>query len=305
MSGAWIAGNVRGRLLLDRRLGVDGVRDLAAAPSLPAALELLRDTHYRISDLPDPDLEAAQRAVGERTLLWLRVLAGWLPRTALEPLRSLAAWFELVDIESRLAFLHGAELRHPFDTGALSTAWHAIGRAQTVGDLREALAASAWGDPGSVDPRIVHLALRLAWARRVIASAPQAAAWAEGALALALARELGRGLDPRLPALPVSPGGGWSSATGLGELRAGLPRSASWALEGVERTTDLWRAEAAWWNAVEADAEALVRGPLDGPGVAVGVVALLGLDATRIAAALGVASLGGPAAAQEALDALL
>lgn len=304
MSGAWIAGNVRGRLLLARRLGIDGVRELASAPSLAAALEPLQGTYYATPDLQD-DLETAQRAVAGHTLLWLRVLMGWLPRQALEPMRALAAWFELVDIESRLAFLNGAELRRPFDAGVLGTAWRSIGTTQTPGELRDALAASAWGDPGSVDPHDLHLALRLAWGRRVIASAPEAAAWAAGALALVLAREVGHGLDPSAPALPPVLGDAWASATGLGPLRAALPPSASWALEGVETTTDLWRAEAAWWKAVEADAEALVRGPLDGRGIAIGVVALLALDAVRVAAALGVASLGGPSAGQEAFDALL
>jgi hypothetical protein len=305
VSGAWIAGNVRGRQLLARRLGVEGARDLASAPSLAAALELLQGSYYAAPELPEHDLEAAQRAVAERTLLWLRVLSGWLPRQALEQLRALAAWFELVDIESRLAFLNGAELRRPFDTGVLGTAWRAIAPTQTVGELREALAASAWGDPGSVDPSDVHLALRLAWGRRVIASAPEAAGWAAGALALVLARETGHGLDPRMPSLPPELGDAWSSAAGLGPLRASLPPSAAWALDGVETTTDLWRAEAAWWNAVEADADALVRGPLEGRGIATGVVALLALDAARVTAALGVAALGAPSTAQEALDALL
>jgi hypothetical protein len=267
MSAGWIAGNVRGRLMLGRRLGPEGVRSVAACGSLGTALELLQGTAYGSPDHDVVDLEDAQHVVAARTLLWLRTLAGWLPRGALETVRALGAWFELVNVENRLAYLHGSGLRAPFEVGALSTSWPRIALAQSPNELRDALRGSVWGDPGGEDPAAVHLGLRLAWARRVLGSVPEAAPWAGDALALLRARE------------PID-----------------RPPNDDGAL---------WRAEAAWWRSVEQDAEALVRGALGGRGIVVGVIALLGLDATRLDAALAVASRGGDPAAWEALDALL
>ena len=88
-------------------------------------------------------------------------------------------------------------------------------------------------------------------------------------------------------------------------LRRTLPAYASWPLADIELDGDLWLAEAQWWRRVEQDADQLVRGPLEGRGVVVGVIALLALDAARVGAALGTAALGSSPAAREALDALL
>lgn len=305
MSGGWVAGNVRGRLLLQRRLGREGARRLVTSGGLDSALSLLDASMYRPDAREARDLEAAQRAVAASTLLWIRVLSGWLPRQALETMRALAAWFELRDIEARLAYLRGGPLTRPFTTGMLATAWRQVGAAQSPAELREALASSPWGDPGGEEPRDLHLALRLSWARRVLASVPEAAPWAAGAVALVVARELSTGLDRLEPDAVPGLGARWRETGGIPGLRSSLPADAAWALEGVETPADLWRAETAWWAAVEADANALVRGSLRGRGVAVGVVALLALDATRVAAALAAAALHDSAGAQEALDAVL
>ncbi len=241
-------------------------------------------------------------------LLELRTLAGWLPRGALEPVRALAGWFELVNVEDRLAFLGGGELRPSFNLGSLGLAWAQISVAQSPGELRRALATSPWGDPGGEAPEDVHLALRLGWARRVLSVVPEAASWAAGGLALLLAREVaadaGR-LDRARERMPSALGSRWPSAGSFEELRRTLPAYAAWPLVGIEADDDLWRAEAQWWGRVEQDAEQLVRGPLEGRGVVVGVIALLALDAVRVGAALGTAALGSSPAAREALDALL
>ncbi len=273
MSAAWVAGSVRGRLLLGRRLGTEGARSLASCGSLEDALAELAGTAYAPAAAAGSALETAQRAIAAVTLFELRMLAGWLPRSAVELVRALAAWFELANVEDRLDYLLGGDLRQPYDLGALAVAWPRVALAQSPAELRAALASSVWGDPRSEDPAEIHLALRIGWARRVLAVAPEAAAWADAAAGLLLAREA------------------------AAAARAPAPRA--------EMAGDLWTAEAAWWHAVEREAEPLARGPREGRGVVVGAAALLGLDAVRVTAALAVAARGGTPAAREALDALL
>jgi hypothetical protein len=291
VSAGWVAGSVRGRLLLGRRLGQDGARSLASAPSLEAALSQLAGTAYARAATPGAGLEEAERAVAASTLFALRVLAGWLPRGAIEVVRSLAAWFELANIEDRLAYLLGGDLLPPYELGALTAAWPRVALAQTPAELRLALGSSVWGDPGREDVGQIHLALRLAWARRVVAVAPEAGPWAAAAVALLRARAAAAGLlvgPVRLPGRdPLPP---------LERRLVSAPRAAA---------EQLWRAELDWWRSVAADAEWLARGAREGRGVIVGTVALLGLDAVRVRAALGVAARGGTPAAREALDALL
>lgn len=304
MSAGWVAGSARGRLLLGRRLNRGPALDLARAGSADEALAALAASPYgREADLGS-DVAAAQRAIAATTLLHLRILAGWLPPGAVGVVRALAGWFEAVNVEDRLAYLLGHEPQRPFALGSLSLAWPALSRAQTPADLRAALAGSSWGDPGSDEPVDVHVALGVAWARRVLAEAPEARAWVGGALALLLARGLVPGGGARVPAAVDSLlGSAWRQAQTIRSLATALPNHASWALEGVDDPQDLWRAEAAWWERVERDAEAMVRGHREGRRTVVGVVALLGADARRASMALAAAARGGPALLEEALDA--
>lgn len=304
MSAAWVAGSVRSRLLLERRVGVDGARALASAATLEESAARLAGTAYAAVPAAGGDLEAAQRAVAGVVLFHLRLLAGWLPRGAVEAVRSLAAWFELANIEDRLDYLLGGRLLHPFQLGALAGAWPAVAAAQSPAELRGALRGSVWGDPGGGGAREVHLALRIAWARRVVATIPEAETWAFAAVTLLLAREeIAQGRVPAIGRLRPPAGAGAGGA--LDVLGATLPARAAQALVRIEEPDQLWRAEAAWWHTVEVEAERLARGPREGRGVVVGTAALLGLDAVRVAAALGVAARGGSPAAREALDALL
>ena len=221
-------------------------------------------------------------------------------------LRSLAAWFELANIEDRLAYLAGATPLPPFELGVLSSVWDAAAATQSAEELRGLLAGSSWGDPGSDDPQEIHRLLRFAWTRRVAAHAPEARSWAAGAAAILLAEELlvaGRQVDPAL-ARRAELGVAWPGAKTVSELRALLPRHASWALAGIEEPAELWRAELAWWRTVGAEAELMVRSRREGREVVVGAIALLGLDAVRISTALGVVAHGGSEDALEALDAL-
>jgi hypothetical protein len=294
MSLGWVAGSTKARLLLGRRLGAGPALALARARSLDEALAGLAAGPYGRHQDVGPDVAAAQRAVAAATLLRLRVLAGWLPPGGVGVVRALAGWFELVNVEDRLAYLLGHEPGHPFELGSLGLAWSSVAQAQTPGELRAALAASAWGDPGSEAPADVHLALRIAWARRVHAEAPEARAWAAGALALLVARELLlQGRTTPFEGAGTILGDGWERAVTVPELARALPGEAAWALEGIAEPEELWRAEARWWARLEADGETMVRGHREGRQAVVGAVALLAADARRASVALASAARGG------------
>jgi hypothetical protein len=303
MSASWIAGSVRARLLLERRAGPERALSISRADSLREAMGLLAGTIYAPRTLVE-SLEDAQRGVAAGAAIQLRVLAAWLPQGGTVGLRALAAWFELVNIEDRLAYLAGGELRPPFELGVLSSVWEAVREAQSVEEVRAALAGSSWGDPGSDDPREIGLALRLAWARRVGAQAPEAQLWAAGAVAILVAEELlvaearTASLLAGRSALDVASAGARTVADLRGELPAG-----SWALAGVDDPSELWKAELRWWRMVEADAERMVRGRLNSRDVVVGTVALYALDAIRVTTALAAAARGSDAT-REVLDAL-
>jgi hypothetical protein len=307
MSAAWVAGSVRARLLLERCAGVETVRQLASAESLAEAVVGLSGTTYApVAKSPETTLEEAQRVVAGCTALQLRVLAAWLPPEAKRLLRSLAAWFELVNIEDRLAYLAGGGLRPAFELGVLSSVWSAAASSQSADELRRFLQRSSWGDPGSADPQDIHLALRLAWARRVAAQAPEARTWAAGATAILIAGEMLIADRPRdlVQAGEAGLGAASVGAETIADLRAQLPPQASWALAGIDVPTELWRAELAWWRTVGSEAETMTRSRLEGREVVIGVVALLGLDAVRVATALAVAAQGGSDIAREVLDGL-
>lgn len=305
MGAGWVAGSVRARLLLQHRVGRETALLVAEAGSLENAVGLLSATGA-YPDGRGPSLETAQHAVAASLALQVRLLAAWLPRDAASGLRPLASWFEIANIEDRLAYFGGAELRSPYELGMLSSIWNTAAATQSLDELRRVLAGSSWGDPGSDDPEDVHLALRLAWARRVSAQAPVARPWAAGAVALLLAAELfvaERPVDDDF-VRRVRLGGSWPEAGSLAELRALLPPTAAWALDGVDDAAHLWRAELAWWRRVAADAELMIRSRLDGSDVVLGAVALLAFDAMLLTVALAVAAQGGSATAREVVDAL-
>ena len=289
MKPGWTAGVTRARLLLNRAIGPEHASEVAASQSLRDGLAALAGSAYGERARADQDLAAAQRGVAE-TLLWhLRILAGWLPAAGAALVRALAGWFELMNIDARLAALasDGREPR-PFVLGTLATAWNEAERARTVEDLAREVAGSAWRtSPGSSPPELT-IGLRVAWARRVQESAPEAADWVAGAGALLVARELlvarsGEhaaqllrypGIDQRVLAANTVP-----------ELNGALGPRAGWALSGIAEPTDLWRAELGWWDRVEEDARALLR-RIDDEAVVLAAAALLAVDAQRTARAL-------------------
>ena len=310
MSTAWVAASVRARAMARRRLGASAARGLAARPVLGEAVEALAAGPYGREVRPGQTLAEAQHAIAA-TLLWhLRVLGGWVPHGDARILRVLAGGFEVANTDERLRELAGSEGEAPFRLGSLATAWSRIASATSVAQVREALARSAWGDPGADTPVAVHLGMRLSWAVRVSSTVPAAGTWAAGAAALLVAREVTvAGRRPTQDAVRLAApllGAGWADARTLRELAAALPASAAWSLDAVTDPGELWQAEGAWWRRVEGDGFALLRRPLTSPEPVIGSVAVLAADGWRVRAALEVAARGGALGpgALEAFDAV-
>ncbi|MFI7546843.1 hypothetical protein [Actinoplanes sp. NPDC049599] len=300
MTAGWVAGSVRATAMARRRMGASAARELAGCPGLPAALEVLAGSPYGAGAHPGDQLAAAEHAVAATTLWNVRVLAGWLPVEGAELFRRLAAGFEIANIDEHLRGLTADPHEPgvpPFRLGSLATAWPRLSTTTSPADLRAALAASAWGDPGADSPRAVTTWLRTAWAARVGADPGPARPWAAGALALLVAREQ-IAARVRLPDSVVAVasrllGTGWRDAADLAGLAARLPEPARWALDGVTSTADLWLAETRWWARLRRDGTALLRRAEAGPQRPLGAVAVLAADAWLVTAALELAARGG------------
>ena len=295
MKPEWVAGVTRARLMLSRVLGPDQARMAAGCPTLARAVSAITGSAYGERVRAGTDLDRARRGVAEALLWHLRVLAGWLPAAGAGAMRALAGWFEIQNIDARLAVLAGNGPEPvPFVLGSLATAWPRVEQARTTDAIADTLAASAWGDPGGRTPAELSRGLRVLWVRRVHAAVPEAAAWAAGAGALLVAREIllagdraGRDQLRRLPGVGEQAMSGGS----IGELRAAMHPQAAWALGGIEAPHELWRAELGWWDRVTEEATALLA-RFDQAAVPA-AVALLGADAQRTARALEIAAAGG------------
>jgi hypothetical protein len=300
-----VAGSVRAQALAGRRLDAERVRTLAASPSAAEAVRSLAASQYGDRVHTDHDVAAAQRAVAE-TLLWnLRVLAGWLPREGAEALRALAGWFEIANVDEHLRALAGEPADPPFRLGHLATVWPQLAAATSPSQLRAALTASPWHDPGGAEPRDIQVGMRLAWAERVASRATAAAGWARAAAALLVARE-GPASGGRLAAGAATAvtrllGPAAGRAGSLPELAIAVPLRVRWVLDGLDRSTDLWAAEVRWWRRIAAEGTAMLGRGGFGPGQAVGAAALLAADARLVRAALESAARGGT---REAFDAV-
>ena len=290
MSSAWVAASVRGRALARRRLGLAGTRRLAAAGSLEQAIADLAETAYGHDVRPGDDIAAAQHNVAAALLWHLRVLGGWVPRSGTPALRALGGAFEVANVDEHLCLVTGGSGSATFRLGSFATAWPRLVATTTPHDLREVLATSAWGDPGSDGVRTVRMHMRLRWTARVADAVPFAAPWMAGASALIVARE--QMVDPRrLPDAVVAAaeptlGSGWAVAHSPAQPLAGLAREAVWAVDGVHDLHDLWRAEARWWKRVESDAFTRLRGSSFDVEPVVAGLAVLAVDAWRVRAAL-------------------
>ncbi|TVZ91752.1 V-type ATPase subunit [Streptomyces sp. BK340] len=299
MSAEWVAGAVRARALARRYPGAAGAREIAACATLDEALQRLVATPYVKYARATAGLSEAQRAVSA-TLLWhLRVLAGWLPRGGARLLVALASGFEVANVAARLSAPHGrgSGVPEPYRLGALETAWRRLDEAGTPAEMRAALAASPWGDPGGDTPWALVTGMRMAAARRTAVAVPQAREWAVGRAALLTARELfvhGRSQpEPVRRDAARLLGARAPAAASYQEFRECLPSPARRLLADVEEPDGLWRAETHWWRSVREDGAALLHDGRYGPRVVVGAVAVLSVDAWRVRAALESAARGG------------
>lgn len=294
MPASWVGASVRARLLANRRVGRRRALMLASASTLDDALSDLASSPYGAGIRPGMSVADAQRQVAA-TVLWnLRLLAGWVPPGGSQVVQALAAWFEIANVEERLAYLERGGHPAPYQLGRLAVAWPAVGQATSAEAVRSELARSPWGDPRSAEPTAIVLWLRFRWAAWVATSVPQAAVWASAALTLLAARTLFVEAVPtwaaEVRAYGLPPG--WRGAGSVAELRAMTSRHTAWVLEGVDGIDGLWRAEATWWSRVRRDAvEGLVRSRY-GADVVVATIALLAHDAWRTRAALGAAGRG-------------
>ena len=294
MSAGWVAGCVRARALVRSRTDTGVARRLAACGSLAEALHLLAATPYGANIRRDPTLAAAQHEVAA-TLLWdLRVLAGWLPRDGVRLLRTLGGWFEIANVDELLQSIAGRPAGPEFRLGALATAWPRLAQATSTGELRTALAASAWQDPGQQTARAIRLGMRVRWTARIAELGEPARTWAAGAAALLAGERFASGRRPNPghgrrppPARPRRRRGRHA-----GEL-AGAAARARWVLAGITSPDGLWRAETALMARVERDGLRLLHAPGLDSGVVLGAVAVMACHAWRIRAALELAARGG------------
>jgi hypothetical protein len=258
VSGHWVAGAVRAKALAARRIGRGGVRDIATAPTLSAALERLSVTSYGHELHTDGDLAQAQHDVWA-TLLWrLRVLAGWQPPAGAAIVRALAAGFQIANADGAGFQLGGLARRFGWHEGPA-------------------------------------LSRRLGWAHTVVATVPAAAEWALGAAAVLVATRvfLHAGKLTEQQARQARALLGTETGGGLADFTRRLPATASWVLADVEQPSDLWRAERAWWHRVERDGSRLLRGSRFQSDPLVGAVGVLAVDTWRVQAALETAARGG------------
>lgn len=288
MSLAWTAASTRARLLSRRRLGPAASRTLASQPDLGSARRLLVESPYGREVGMETSIDELQRALQASVLWHLRVLAGWVPPAAGPLLRTLAARFEIANVEDRLSYLGGAPLHQPYQLGRLATAWDRLRRAGSAAEMRAQLARSPWGDPGGEELLDIRWAMLLRWAGWLREGPRAMRPWVEGAVALLTARLIVFGAD----ALPEPVRARWelfapgaAKAVSLKNVAALVPGGA-WALQPVTSPQELWWAEARWWERVERDAERMLKGNPRNPEAAVGLAGLLAADAHRVGATL-------------------
>ncbi|HTX85847.1 MAG TPA: hypothetical protein VME44_26990 [Streptosporangiaceae bacterium] len=277
MTAGWVAGTVRARAMARRELGADAARQIAACQSLPEAKRMLETTPLRSAAEPGLSLAAAQHAIAEAILWDLRVLAGWLPRDGVSLLRLLAGWFEIANVDELLQNLAGLPMGAEFQLGALATAWPRMSQAGSSAEVRQLLAASAWGDPGGDTSLAIRAGLRTRWAARLTGSGEPVRTWASAAADVA--------------SLDIS-----------GHSRQGRPSRPRLTLAAAP-AGEPWQAEADWWRRVEREGRVLLHSSVTDSGPVLGAVAVMAADARRVRAALACAARGG--LALEAYDALV
>lgn len=274
MSAGWIAGDVRARALVAAE-GTDVASSVAATPGFAPAVAILGQTRW-IRDIDSAtSVEAAQRAVFA-TLIWqLRVLSGWLPSEGVEVIRSCVAWFEITNIEDRLAYFAGAPAAVPYELGRLGVISASLSGTSGAEDIRRLMRASAWGDPGSEAAYAIRMWLRHRWHRRARDASPELRIWADAAAWLFALRE-------RMA--------GRAGADVIASVPPSLPSSWRWVTAATWSADELWRAEERWWAQMRQEGLQALREPVGGRGPALGAVITLAASARRIATAFEIAA---------------
>jgi len=294
VTAGWAASVTRGRSLLDRTVGLDGARFIAAAPSWAEARSALAATPYGRDLAADAGRAEARRVAAASTVWHFRVLAGWLPPGGAGLARLAVAPVEISNIEGHLARLSGSDGEQAVPLGSLAVAWPRVSAAANEADVRSVLSRSAWGDPGGTDAVSIAAGLRIAWARRVRGAAELARPWAMGGLALVVARErwaFDRDInDAAAHELDRLLSRHWRAATSVPDLADRLPRSASWVLADVDTPDELWRCELALLRRVVADSSPVAAAGRYSAATVVAIAALLLVDLTRVTAAIEVAA---------------
>jgi hypothetical protein len=276
MSGGWIAGDVRARGLA--AADVPDIADrVAAAPDLEAACTLLGQTKWGHRIGETTTVEAAQRNVFEALLWQMRILAGWLPSEGVEVVRCCVLWFEIRNIEDRLAYFGGAPAEAAYELGRLGIISKGLPGTSSAADIRRLMRASAWGDAGGDDVYALRVALRRTWYRRVRAASPELRIWADAAAWLFASRER----------LALRSGG-----TALAAMPPSLPATWRWTTVSWSEQ-HLWQGEERWWDQVREEGVRLLHGSMGGKEPVLGAVATLASSAHRIATALEIAAGGG------------
>jgi hypothetical protein len=241
------------------------------------------------------------------SVLWnLRVLAGWSPALGASRFHAIAGVFELMNLQGDLARIEGHQCPVPFELGSLASVSSRVAPL-TIGELRDVLRRSPWGDPGALDATGVSIALQFALARRIVDDVPEAVQWAQTYAALVLSRLVND--DGPLDTESTSAanarailGSRALSATSLRELHDVLPRDVASILKGATGPDDLWLAEAQWRTRLWDEALERLRRGGAGPETVVAAIALQFADAWRVRTALEVAARAGRA--MEVLDAV-
>lgn len=307
MDADWVAASVRAKAMARRRIGAGAARRIALAAGFADALGLLAGTAYTTASAPGTTLPEAERLISAAELWQLRVLSGWLPRSAAGLARALGAGYERANIEEHARNLaEPSRSRQYYTLGSLALSWPRIAVTTSPEALREALAASPWGDPGDSTPEALHDVLVLRWLRLVAAEAAPAIEWVTGAAALIVTKKLLVATSAPVEAVVRSAaplvGTDWVTASSVPALRETIPAAGRWALDGVDSPSDLWRAEAGLAGRIELDGFRLLRHGTPGVEPFLGAVAVLAVDGWRVRVALGDAAIGaGPG---EVLDVL-
>jgi hypothetical protein len=286
VSGDWIAGAVRGRGLARHQLGSSGAERLGACHGIDDALAMLAGTTYERAARAGPNLEVVQHAVGAQALWHLRILAGWVPPGGVRVIQALAGWFEIANVEDMaVAALRadaGPPSPGPFELGRLSTLWRRARRSGTLAELREAVAATGWRDPGGDTVEDLLVGLWLGWAGLLHQAVAERREWGSGLAAMVLAQDrfLPGGVGRQTSLRRVQGvGDRWWDTTDLESYIAALPVAAAWVFAGVGRTEELWLAEETWWGRLAEDGADLIRTEQLGRGTVVGAAAVILADA--------------------------